>query len=77
MTHKESHRNHEKGGQADDSYEEPIKYRAGPAAPGKEALPRLSGYFLHQLFSVAHIRPQRQGGQGIRDQVDPQDMARF
>ena len=72
---KKSCRNDQKSGQADQCDKKSVKHRADPASVGKQALSRSSRLLFHQLHSVAHIRPQCQCRQRIRDQVDPKDVA--
>ena len=73
----DSIRDRKEGGQADACDQQVIETGAGKPAIRKQAFLRISRGLFHQAVRVIVVSPQRQGREGVGDQVDPQDMAGF
>ena len=68
---------HQKCRQSDHGDQCSIEQRTCYSSSGKQALRCFSGRAAHQAFTVIFIHSQRQCRKGIRDQIDPKDMAGF
>ena len=60
--------------QTDQRYQDSVKNRAGAPASGKQAFRFRPGRPLHIALLPVHINSESQSREGIRDQIDPQDM---